>query len=154
MRLFLFGQPNKRIAQLKQIRKQKSMQNKTAKQNVDYTSLLPLMLSVHKAEMTLMDALLALWDKQTDKSKPMEFRKGFIEFAVANKYDRRWAMEIAVAAGFRARAAGGGRKASKPSDKPSDKPSGKGVTPEQLAHMARALDSKGVKKLIALLAAM
>jgi hypothetical protein len=42
------------------------------------------MLSVHKAEMTLMDALLALWDKQADKSKPMEFRKGFIEFAVAN----------------------------------------------------------------------
>ncbi len=126
------------------------MQNKTEKQNVDYTSLLPLMLSVHRAEMTLMDALLALWDKQTDKSKPMEFRKGFIEFAVANKYDRRWAMEIAVAAGFRARAAGGGRKASKPSDKPS----GKGVTPEQLAHMARALDAKGVKKLIALLAAM
>jgi hypothetical protein len=147
---FLFGQPNKRTAQLKQIRKQRSMQNKTEKQNVDYTSLLPLMLSVHRAEMTLMDALLALWDKQTDKSKPMEFRKGFIEFAVANKYDRRWAMEIAVAAGFRARAAGGGRKASKPSDKPS----GKGVTPEQLAHMARALDAKGVKKLIALLAAM
>ncbi len=91
------------------------MQNKTEKQNIDYTSLLPLMLSVHKAEMTLMDALLALWNKQADKSKPMEFRKGFIEFAVANKYDRRWAMEIAVAAGFRARAAGGGRKAS---DKP------------------------------------
>jgi hypothetical protein len=126
------------------------MQNKTEKQNIDYTSLLPLMLSVHKAEMTLMDALLELWNKQADKSKPMEFRKGFIEFAVANKYDRRWAMEIAVAAGFRARAAGGGRKASKPSDKPS----GKGVTPEQLAHMARALDAKGVKKLIALLAAM
>lgn len=124
--------------------------NATNKNKVDYTSLLPLMLSVHKAEMTLMDALLALWDKQTDKSKPMEFRKGFIEFAVANKYDRRWAMEIAVAAGFRARAAGGGRKKSKTSDKPS----GKGVTPEQLAHMARALDSKGVKKLIALLAAM
>ncbi len=122
----------------------------TNKNSIDFTSLLPLMLSVHKAEMTLMDALLALWDKQTDKSKPMEFRKGFIEFAVANKYDRRWAMEIAVAAGFRARAAGGGRKKSKPSDKPS----GKGVTPEQLAHMARALDSKGVKKLIALLAAM
>jgi hypothetical protein len=146
---FLFGQPNKRIAQLKQIRKQNSMQNKTEKQNIDYTSLLPLMLSVHKAEMTLMDALLALWDKQTDKSKPMEFRKGFIEFAVANKYDRRWAMEIAVAAGFRARAAGGGRKKSKTADTPKGK-----VTPEQLAHMARALDSKGVKKLIALLAAM
>jgi hypothetical protein len=147
---FLFGQLNKRIAQLKQIRKQKSMQNKTEKQNVDYTSLLPLMLSVHKAEMTLMDALLALWNKQVDKSKPMEFRKGFIEFAVANKYDRRWAMEIAVAAGFRARAAGGGRKKSKPADAPKGK-----VTPEQLAHMAKSsLDAKGVKKLIALLAAM
>ena len=87
----------------------------TDKNKVDYTSLLPLMHAVHKAEMTLMDALLALWGRQTDKSKPMEFRKGFIEFAVANKYDRRWAMEIAVAAGFRARAAGGGRKKSKTS---------------------------------------
>jgi hypothetical protein len=148
---FLFGQPNKRITQQtnKQTNKQKNSMNTTNKNKVDYTSLLPLMLSVHKAEMTLMDALLALWDKQTDKSKPMEFRKGFIEFAVANKYDRRWAMEIAVAAGFRARAAGGGRKKSKLADAPKGK-----VTPEQLAHMARALDSKGVKKLIALLAAM
>ncbi len=85
------------------------------KNSIDFTSLLPLMLAVHKAEMTLMDALLALWDKQVDKSKPMEFRRAFIDFAVANKYDRRWAMEIAVAAGFRARAAGGGRKKSKTS---------------------------------------
>jgi hypothetical protein len=80
---------------------------------VNYSTLLPIMKAVHEAEMSLMDALLALWSK-TDKSKPMEFRKGFIEFAVANKYDRRWAMEIAVAAGFRARAAGGGRKSTKP----------------------------------------
>ena len=123
----------------------KAKQNKTNR--IDFTSLLPLMGAVHKAELSLMDALLALWDKQTDKSKPMEFRKGFIEFAVANKYDRRWAMEIAVAAGFRARAAGGGRKKSKPA------PNGK-VTPEQLAKMAKGLDAKGVKKLIALLVAM
>jgi len=98
------------------------MQAKQNKNSIDYTSLLPLMYAVHKAEMTLMDALLALWDKQTDKGKPMEFRRAFIDFAVANKYDRRWAMEIAVAAGFRARAAGGGRKKSKPSKSAMNKP--------------------------------
>jgi hypothetical protein len=150
MRLFLFCQRNKRIAQLKQIRKQKSMQNKTEKQNIDFTSLLPFMEAVHKAEVKLMDALLALWNAQADKSNPMAFRRAFVEFAVSKGYSNKWAGEIACDAGFRLRAAGGGRKASKPSDKPS----GKGVTPEQLAHMARALDAKGVKKLIALLAAM
>lgn len=99
---------------------------KATKQNkntasIDFTSLLPLMHAVHKAEVSLMDALLALWNAQADKSNPMAFRKAFIEFAVANKYDRRWAMEVAVDAGFRARAAGGGRKKSKPADAPKGK---------------------------------
>lgn len=122
------------------------MQNKTEKQNIDFTSLLPFMEAVHKAEVKLMDALLALWNAQADKSNPMAFRRAFVEFAVSKGYSNKWAGEIACDAGFRLRAAGGGRKASKPS--------GKGVTPEQLAHMARALDAKGVKKLIALLVAM
>ena len=55
------------------------------KTKTNYASLLPLMASCHKAEVTLMDALLALWDK-TDKSKPMEFRKGFIEFEIGRAH--------------------------------------------------------------------
>jgi hypothetical protein len=110
----------------------------------NYASLLPLMASCHKAEVTLMDALLALWNKQIDKSNPMEFRKGFIEFAVSNGYDRRWAMEIAVSAGFRARAAGGGRKATKPA---------KG-TAEAVLAQAKALPAKELKRLIKMLASL
>jgi hypothetical protein len=110
----------------------------------NYASLLPIMKAVHAAEMSLMDALLALWDKQADKSKPMEFRKGFIEFAVANKYDRRWAMEIAVAAGFRARAAGGGRKSTKPAKN----------TAEALMAQAKALPAKELKRFMKMLAAL
>lgn len=82
--------------------------------SINFSSLLPLMKAVHKAEVTLMDALIALWDKQVDKSNPIAFRTGFVEFAVRNKYDRRWAMEVCVDAGFRARATGGGRKSTKP----------------------------------------
>lgn len=119
------------------------------KSNIDFTSLLPFMEAVHKAEVKLMDALLALWNAQADKSNPMAFRRAFVEFAVSKGYSNKWAGEIACDAGFRLRAAGGGRKAS---DKP--KADSKGVTPEQLAHMAKSLDAKGVKKLIALLAAM
>ena len=111
---------------------------------VNYSTLLPIMKAVHAAEMSLMDALLALWNKQDDKSKPMEFRKGFIEFATANKYDRRWAMEIAVAAGFRARAAGGGRKSTKPA---------KG-TAEAVMAQAKALPAKELKRLMKMLAAL
>lgn len=136
------------------------MKNKATKQNkyasVNFTSLEPIMKGIWKGECSLMDALLALWNAQADKSAPLEFRKAFVAFAVSKGYDAKWAGIVACDAGFRVRAAGGGRKKSKPSDKPSkpsDKPS-KGVTPEQLAHMARALDSKGVKKLIGLLAAM
>jgi hypothetical protein len=114
------------------------------KTKVNYSTLLPLMASCHKAEVTLMDALLTLWSKQEDKSKPMEFRKGFIEFAVSNKYDRRWAMEIAVAAGFRARAAGGGRKSTKPA---------KG-TAEAVMAQAKALPAKELKRLMKMLAAL
>jgi hypothetical protein len=110
----------------------------------NYASLLPLMASCHKAEVTLMDALLTLWDKQADKSKPMEFRKGFIEFAEANNYDRRWAMEIAVAAGFRARAAGGGRKSTKPAKN----------TAEAVMAQAKALPAKELKRLMKMLASL
>lgn len=90
------------------------MQNKT-KQNIDFSSLLPFMEAVHKAEVKLMDALLALWNAQADKSNPMAFRRAFVEFAVSKGYSNKWAGEIACDAGFRLRAAGGGRKKSKPS---------------------------------------
>lgn len=126
--------------------------------NIDFTPLDDLMLAVHKAEVRLMDRLLAIWDKHKNTC-PKAFRVSFIEYAIGKGYSKKWAGEVIVDAGykvfdgknlFRERGEGGGRKKSKPSDKPS----GKGVTPEQLAHMARALDSKGVKKLIALLVAM
>jgi len=131
--------------------KNKSM--KATKENkyasVNFTSLEPIMAGIWQGECKLMDALLAIWNAQVDKSAPLEFRKAFVAFAVAKGYSEKWAGEVACDAGFRLRAKGGGRKAS---DKP--KADSKGVTPEQLAHMARALDAKGVKKLIALLAAM
>jgi hypothetical protein len=111
---------------------------------VNYASLLPLMASVHKAEVTLMSALLTLWETQEHIMKPMEFRAGFIAFAVANGYDKRWAMEVCVEAGFRARAAGGGRKKTTPDKN----------TAEAVAKMAKALPAKELKKLIKLLAAM
>jgi hypothetical protein len=91
----------------------KAKQNKT--NAIDFTSLLPFMEAVHKAEVKLMDALLAVWHKQDDKSNPMAFRRAFVEFAVSKGYTARWAGEVACDAGFRVRAAGGGRKAS---DKP------------------------------------
>lgn len=136
---------------------------KATKQNkntasIDFTPLDDLMLAVHKAEVRLMDRLLAIWDKHKNTC-PKAFRVSFIEYAIGKGYSKKWAGEVIVDAGykvfdgknlFRERGEGGGRKKSEPSDKPS----GKGVTPEQLANMARALDSKGVKKLIALLAAM
>jgi hypothetical protein len=117
--------------------------------SVDFTSLDPIMDGIWQGECTLMDALRKLWDAQADKSAPLEFRKAFVAHAVRKGYSEKWAGEVACDAGFRLRAKGGGRK---PSDEP--KADSKGVTPEQLAHMARALDAKGVKKLIALLAAM
>lgn len=83
---------------------------------IDFTPLVPLMGAVHRAEIKLMDALLALWEK-TD-SDPMEFRRAFVAFAVSKGYTQRWAGEIACAAGFRLRAGGGGRK---PSAKSADK---------------------------------
>lgn len=116
------------------------------KQNVaiNFSSLLPLMKRVHEAEVSLMDALRSLWNAQADKSNPLAFRKAFIEFATANKYDRRWAMEVAVDAGFRARAAGGGRKSTKPA---------KG-TAEAVMAQAKALPAKELKRLIKMLASI
>ena len=83
---------------------------------IDFSPLVPLMGAVHRAEIKLMDALLALWEK-TD-SDPMEFRRAFVAFAVSKGYTEKWAGEIACAAGFRLRSAGGGRK---PSAKSADK---------------------------------
>ena len=114
------------------------------KTKTNYASLLPLMKAVHKAEVTLGAALEALWETQKHIMKPLEFRAGFIAFAVANNYDKRWAMEIAVAAGFRARATGGGRKSTKPA---------KG-TAEAVMAQAKALPAKELKRLIKMLAAL
>ena len=111
---------------------------------VNYASLLPLMASVHKAEVSLMSALLTLWETQEHIMKPMEFRAGFVAFAVANGYDKRWAMEVCVEAGFRARAAGGGRKKTKPAKD----------TAEAVLAQAKALPAKELKRLIKMLAAI
>lgn len=129
--------------------------------NIDFTPLDDLMLAVHKAEVRLMDRLLAIWDKHKNTC-PKAFRVSFIEYAIGKGYSKKWAGEVIVDAGykvfdgknlFRERGEGGGRKKSKTSDKPSGKPSGK-VTAKQLAAMAKALDEKGRKELIALLAMM
>jgi hypothetical protein len=53
-------------------------------------------------------------------------------------------MEVAVAAGFRARAAGGGRKKTKPAKD----------TAEAAFAIAKALPAKELKKLIKMLAAL
>lgn len=130
------------------------MQTKTNRYaQVDFSPLLPIMEGIHKGEGSLMDGLLALWAAQTDKSAPMEFRLVFVTFAVAAGYCKAWAGQVARDAGFRVRAERsdkGGTKADKPK---ADKPKGK-VTPAQLANMAKALDAKGIKTLIGLLAAM
>ena len=103
----------------------------------------------------LFEVLNDEWDK-SDYDNPLEFRKAFVEEYVKRKVcsdpdqARAYANRVACEAGFRIRGKGAGRKVGKATNKPS----GKGVTPEQLAHMAKALDSKGVKKLIALLVAM
>jgi hypothetical protein len=105
----------------------KAKQNKNKNIAIDFSVLDTAMLGVHKAEVILMDTLMALWNKYQGKVEPLVFREAFITHAVSKGYDRRWAMETIVEAGvrlyeskgekniFRARAAGGGRKAS---DKP------------------------------------
>jgi len=120
---------------------------------VDFNPLLPIMEGIHNGEGRLMDGLLALWAKQTDKSAPLEFRAVFVAFAMKKGYCKAWAGQIARDAGFRVRAERSDKGGTK--DKPKDKPaSGKGVTPQQLAHMAKGLDAKGIKTLIGLLVAM
>jgi len=107
----------------------KAKQNKNKNKNItiDFSVLDTAMIGVHKAEVILMDTLMALWKMYQGKVEPLVFREAFITHAVSKGYDRRWAMETIVEAGvrmyeskgekniFRARAAGGGRKAS---DKP------------------------------------
>jgi hypothetical protein len=112
----------------------KAKQNKNKNIAIDFSVLDTAMLGVHKAEVVLMDTLMALWNEYQGKVEPLVFREAFITHAVSKGYDRRWAMETIVEAGvrlyeskgekniFRARAAGGGRKAS--TSKPStSKPS-------------------------------
>lgn len=122
----------------------KTKTNKKQNVSINFSSLLPLMKAVHKAEVTLMDALLALWNKQADKSKPMEFRKSFIAFAISHKYDRRWAMEVCVEAGFRARSAGGGRKKTTPDRN----------TAEAAMVVVQALPAKELKRFMKMLASI
>jgi len=123
---------------------------------VDFSPLLPLMAGVWKKETGLMQAFLAMWNKQKDKSAPLEFREVFTTFALANGYCDKWAGQVARDAdrklfGIRAERSDKNKpKANKPK---ADKPKGK-VTPAQLANMAKALDQKGIKTLIGLLAAM
>ena len=145
---FLFSQPNKSLPFLN--KNKYTYMNKTNKKvtaAVDYNKLLPKMGMVDKAECSLADALRKLWDgtirKRGDVSL-LEFRKGFIAFAVAKKYDKRWAMEIAVKAGFRGRAAGGGRKKTKPNKN----------TAEAAFAVAKALPAKELKRLMKMLAAL
>jgi hypothetical protein len=122
-----------------------STKKKTVTKKINYARLLPAMVAADIAHVRLQDALVTLWNEEgVDKHKTMAFRQGFIEFAVSKKYDRRWAMEVAVAAGFRARAKGGGRKKTKPAKD----------TAEAAFAVAKALPAKELKKLIKMLAAL
>jgi len=123
--------------------KKKTVTKKITKK-VNYARLLPKMIKADAVTMKLADALIILWNEEGDKSKPMAFRQGFIEFAVAKKYDKRWAMDVATKAGFRARAAGGGRKPTKPDKN----------TAEAVMAQAKALPVKELKRLMKMLAAL
>lgn len=130
------------------------MQNKTAKQ-VNWNRIFTAVDAITNGYNNLFEVLNDEWNK-SDYTDPMKFRKDFVDKYVERKITsdpdqaRAYANRVACEAGFRIRGKGAGRKVGKATNKPS----GKGVTAEQLAHMARALDSKGVKKLIALLVAM
>ena len=124
---------------------------------VDFSPLLPLMLAVHKKEVPLMAAFLKMWNAQADKSAPLEFREVFTGFALEQGYCDKWAGAVARDAdrdlfGLRGKRSDIG-KAKDKTKKKADKPKGK-VTPEQLAHMAKSLDAKGLKTLITLLVSM
>lgn len=118
---------------------------------IDFTPCLPMMNAIHNGEMKLMDLILEIWE-ETDKESPMGFRKEWVTFAEANGYCKQWAGQIARDAGFRVRAKRSDIGKAKTNKKPNKKTSG--VTPAQLAHMAKSLDAKGLKTLIGLLVAM
>jgi len=144
---FLFSQPNKSLPFLNK-NKNKNDSMSTKKKTVtkiNYARLLPAMVKADIAHVRLQDALVTLWNKEgVNKLKPLEFRKGFIAFAISKKYDKRWAMEVAVAAGFRARAAGGGRKKTKPA---------KGSAEAAMA-IVKAMPAKELQRFKKMLAAM
>ena len=126
---------------------------------VDFSPLLPLMLAVHKKEVPLMAAFLKMWNVQEDKSAPLEFREVFTAFALEQGYCDKWAGAVARDAdrdlfGLRGKRSDIGKAKDKTKKKTNDKPTKKKVTPEQLAHMAKSLDTKGLKTLITLLVAM
>ena len=118
---------------------------------IDFTPCLPMMNAIHNGEMKLMDLILEIWGT-TDKASPMGFRKEWVAFAVSNGYCKQWAGQIARDAGFRVRDFRS--DIGKAKDKPTKPTTKSGVTPAQLAHMAKALDAKGLKTLITLLVAM
>ena len=117
--------------------------NKKVTVTINYASLLPAMVRADAETMKLADALITLWNAQ-DVRDEKAFRKGFIEFAVSRKYDRRWAMDVCTKAGFRARAAGGGRKKTKPTKD----------TAEAALAIVKALTLKERNRFIKMLAAL
>jgi hypothetical protein len=121
--------------------------------SADFTPCLPVMEGIHGGEFTLMDLLLSIWER-TDKESPMGFRKEWVAFAEANGYCKQWAGQIARDAGFRVRDFRSDIGKSKDKPTTNKKPNKSGVTPEQLAHMAKGLDKKGLKTLIQLLIAI
>ena len=110
---------------------------------INFNPLRAKMKRAHEAPISLREALIELWNALKIRDEKV-FRNEFILFAVENEYGRRWAMDVANKAGFEGRAAGGGRKKTKPAKD----------TAEAVLAQAKALPAKELKRLIKMLASI
>ena len=110
---------------------------------INFNPLRAKMKRAHEAPISLRKALIELWNAQKIRDEKV-FRDEFILFAVENEYGRRWAMDVANKAGFKGRAAGGGRKKTKPAKN----------TAEAALAIVKALTLKERKRFVKMLAAI
>jgi len=119
---------------------------KTAK--IQFATLAPLMLAVHKGESKLVAALVALRSEHKALADK-EFAEAFIVFGESLDYTTKWLGDILRMAGIRRRAAGAGRKPASPAEK-KDKQAE--AFTAWLAAMPKDLTAKQVKVVTAKLA--
>jgi SOS response regulatory protein OraA/RecX len=116
--------------------------------NIQFATLAPLMLAVHKGESKLVAALVTLRsDHKALDDK--EFAEAFIAFGEGLDYSTKWLGDILRDAGIRRRAAGAGRKPASPAEK-KDKQAE--AFTAWLAAMPKDLTAKQVKAVTAKLA--